>query len=139
MQVSQRHAMNTLLLVLASLSSFSEGFGIGPIRQGFLGSAVSDFAESVNGDLHLETIMAEVFSMNQTESIVSIDKDESISPVLPMAPPLTYKKFLTMQVGYETKLFLFILLSWCLQFRLICCFRSCPIAKESSCCNSIQF
>jgi hypothetical protein len=98
MQLLQRHATSTLLLVLASLSSFSEGFAIGPIRQGFLGSTVSDITESVNGEVYLETIMEDGFNVNQTESVVSIEKEEFISPTAPMAPPLTYRKFLTMQV-----------------------------------------
>jgi hypothetical protein len=90
--------MSTLLLVLASPWSFSEGFGIGLIRHRFLGSTVSDFAESVNGEVSLETIMEKSFNLNQTDSIVSIEKEEIISPVLSPAPPLTYIKFLTMQV-----------------------------------------
>ena len=90
--------MRTLLLVLASLSSFSEGFGIGPIRVGFLASSVSDIAESVNGEVGSGTIMEEDFNLNETDSMVSIEKEEIISPVAPMAPPLTYRKFLTMQV-----------------------------------------
>ena len=75
-----------------------EAFGIGPLGEGNLKGTVSDFAENVNGEAYLNTILdsSDGFDIDDeaSESLVS----ESDNMVSDFAKELTYSKFLTMQV-----------------------------------------
>ena len=85
-----------LLVLVFLLIRPSEGFLVAPsIRHSpkVLLRSISEFAEAVNGETYLETVLDD--ALNYTESDILVSRKEMVSP---FAPPLTYSKFLTMQV-----------------------------------------
>lgn len=108
-----RRCQISLFLVLATLSgSFVSSFGLlnrakTSFRKMSVDNPVTEVAEAVNGDTYLEGIGEVGSSSFEMDFLVS--GEDAISP---SAPPLTYQKFLTMQVlspknrSTETYLFL---------------------------------
>jgi hypothetical protein len=94
-----RRGQISLVLVLAALSSsLVSSFGIvskakNAPRQMTLDIPLSEIPVTVNGETYLENLVEGADSLNETSLLVSEENSISLN-----APPLTYEKFLTMQV-----------------------------------------